>query len=98
MAVATTTLPVVVWLRGYRAELTITGFHRERFPESGHTGTVADGYWVFPLAHAPIQLTDRLTMLRAADYIGTMGYHQFPRNPDKCYGKGPRGDHGRVMA
>jgi len=94
----THSLPVTILLDGYRAELTITGFHRERFPESGHMCTVAQGQWVFAWAHEPHPLHDRLTMLRAADCLGTLGYHNLPRNPDKCYGKGPRGDKGKVMA
>jgi hypothetical protein len=93
-------LPVTIWLDGYRAKLTVTGFERRR--NNGPVLTLAIAHWHWPSAdrtYSPCR--DIATLMRAADFLGAQGYHALPRNPDKCYSvpkyAKSRGDIGRIV-
>lgn len=92
-------LPVTIWLDGYRAELTVTGFERRR--NAGPVLTLAIANWVWPWAKKPSRCADVATLMRAADMLGALGYHNLPRNPDRCYSvpkyAKTRGDTGRIV-
>jgi hypothetical protein len=100
MTETTPTLPVTIWLDGYRGELTVTGFERRR--NNGPVLTLAIAHWHWPWADdGEIPCRDIATRMRAADFLGAQGYHDLPRNPDKCYGvpkyAKSRGDNGRIV-
>ena len=91
-------LPVTIQLDRYPTTLTVTGFERTR--PCGRTITTAIAEWSIRGGNIrPVR--DIVTLMRAADFLGSQGYHNLPRNPDCAYQvpryAQSRGDTGRIV-
>ena len=73
-----------IWLPGYRAAITVTGFHRER-GASGRMLTVADAVWERGPIGPASGVSDYVTRMRLADLLSDR--HALPVNADKLYGQ-----------